>query len=342
MNLTDYGYTPAALTQGIPARVTAVHKERFAIVSEYGEGFAKVKGSAYYDGKEPYPTAGDFVEIEYIENGDSRILRTLPRRTYFSRRSPDPTRGEQAVAANFDYVLILQSLNQNFNPNRLERYMALAWESGATPVVVLTKLDLAGNSLDQILQAELAAPGAAVYAVSAKTGKGLEQLVPYLAPGKTLVFLGSSGVGKSSLVNALAGTELMATGEIREADGRGRHTTTHRQLLKLPQGCMIIDTPGMRELGMWDASQGIDEAFPEVEGLLGRCKFRDCSHQREPGCAIRASIEAGDLEESRWLRYCRLKQESDASVTQAELLKRKADFFKSLSKSKRSKHKEVW
>ncbi len=342
MNVTEYGYIPAPLSQGQPARITAVHKDRFAIVTEWGEGYARVKGSAYYDGREPYPTVGDFVAIEHNPTGDSRILRTLPRRTWFSRRSPDPTRGEQAVAANFDYVLILQSLNQNFNPNRLERYMALAWESGAQPVVVLTKLDLVGNAFDQILRAELAAPGAAVHAVSTKTGEGLGALRPYLQPGKTLVFLGSSGVGKSSLVNALAGTELMATGAIREEDGRGRHTTTHRQLLMLPQGCMIIDTPGMRELGMWDAAAGIGEAFPEIEPLLGKCRFRDCAHGAEPGCAIRTAIDLGELEEARWLRYCQLQRESDASSTQAEILRKKADFFKSLAKSKRSKHKEVW
>ncbi len=342
MNILDYGYIPAPMTQGIPARVTAVHKDRLAVVSEYGEGYARVKGSAYYDGKESYPTAGDFVELEYIENGDSRILRTLPRRTYFARRSPDPTKGEQAVAANFDYVLILQSFNQDFSPNRLERYMTLAWESGAVPVVVLTKLDLVKNPWDLILKAELAAPGAAVHAVSAKTGEGLQALAPYLQPGKTLVFLGSSGVGKSSLVNALAGKEVMATGAIRENDGKGRHTTTHRQLIYMPGGYMIIDTPGMRELGMWDVSEGLEEAFPEIEPLLGRCRFRDCAHSSEPGCVVRAAIEAGELEEGRWLRYIQLKREAAAADIKADAMRRKAEFFRELAKSKRSRHKEVW
>lgn len=342
LNITDYGYIPTPLSQGIPARVTAVHKDRLAVVSEYGEGYARVKNASYYDGREAYPTVGDFVAMEYIPDGDSRILATLPRRTYFSRRSPNPTRGEQAVAANFDYVMIVQSLNQDFNPNRLERYMTLAWESGATPVVVLTKLDLVKDAWNQILRAELAAPGAAVHAVSARTGEGLEALAPYLQPGKTLVFLGSSGVGKSSLVNALAGEEIMSTGSIRESDGKGRHTTTHRQLIRLPAGFMIIDTPGMRELGMWDVSQGLEEAFPEVEALLGRCRFRDCTHTSEPGCAIRAAIEAGELAEDRWLRYSSLKQEAKAADTKAEIMERKTEFYRNVAKAKKNRRKEIW
>lgn len=338
---TDFcGFSP--LSQGIPARVTAVHRERLEVSCRHGRCWARVKSSEYCDGRETYPTVGDYVALEYLPQGDSRVLATLPRRTYFARRSPDPSQGAQAVAANFDYVLILQSLNQDFSPSRLERYLALAWESGAEPVVVLTKLDLTGDASRQLSLAQQAAPGVPVVAVSAKTGEGLKALGPYLQPGKTLVFLGSSGVGKSSLVNALAGQEVMATGGIREADGKGRHTTTHRQLLPMPGGYAIIDTPGMREIGLWAVEQGLDDAFPEVEALLGRCRFRDCTHGPEPGCAIQAAIRSGELEQARWLRYCRLKQEAKAADTKAELMKRKEDFYRHVAKEKKSRRKERW
>ena len=339
LNITDYGYIPTPLSQGIPARVTAVHKDRLAVVSEYGEGYARVKNASYYDGREAYPTVGDFVAMEYIPDGDSRILATLPRRTYFSRRSPNPTRGEQAVAANFDYVMIVQSLHQDFNPNRLERYMTLAWESGATPVVVLTKLDLVKDAWNQILRAELAAPGAAVHAVSARTGEGLEALAPYLQPGKPLVFLGSSGVGKSRLVTALAGEEIKPVRAIREDDSKGRHTTTHRQLIRLESGAEIIDTPGMRELGMWEVDEGITGAFRDVEQYLGKCRFSDCRHENEPGCAIRAAIASGALDGARWESYRKLKEEA---VDKDEMLRRKHEWSKGVAKFTRSRNKEVW
>lgn len=199
------------------------------------------------------------------------------------------------MAANFDTVFILQSLNHDFNERRLERYVTLAWQSGAVPAVVLTKADLTQDSAEARRRAERLAAGVGVFAVSAKTGEGLAALDGYLRPGKTVVFLGSSGVGKSSLLNALAGEELMETGGIREDDSRGRHTTTHRQLFRLDSGAMVIDTPGMRELGMWDVSEGLSEAFTDVQALLGRCRFSDCRHQQEPGCAVREALETGVL-----------------------------------------------
>ena len=252
MQITDYGMIPNYENRaGIPARVTAVHKERYQIVCEHGETYARLKTREYYVDGEAFPTTGDFVMVEYVPDGDSRILSTLPRRTYFSRRDPDKGRGEQAVAANFDYVFLMQSLNLDFNPKRMERYLTLTWQSGAVPVVVLTKADLAEDYSGYLAEVERVAAGVDVHIVSARTGYGMAGLQQYLVPGKTVVFLGSSGVGKSSLVNALAGQEVMTAGEIREDDSKGRHTTTHRQLLRLDSGVMIIDTPGMRELGMW-------------------------------------------------------------------------------------------
>ena len=339
MNMSDYDFTADMLTgqnSGIPARVTAVHKDRYAIVCQEGETYARLKTREYYGGFEAFPTAGDFVMIHYIPNGDSQIIATLPRKTYFARRDPDPGRGEQAVAANFDYVFVMQSLNMDFNPKRLERYLTIAWQSGAIPVILLTKADLTPDYAEQLMAAEHVAPGVSIHAVSARTGFGLESLAPYLQPGKTVVFLGSSGVGKSSLVNALAGKEVMTEGGIREDDSKGRHTTTHRQMLMLPGGVMIIDTPGMRELGMWEVSEGLGSAFADVEQFLGKCRFRDCRHDREPGCAIRAAIESGELDAARWESYQNLSNEAES---REDLLRRKQAFMKNVAKINKQRKK---
>ena len=327
---------------GIPARVTSVHKERYGIVSEHGETFARLKTREYYLDGQAFPTTGDYVMINYIDNGDSQILATLPRRTYFSRKDPDPARGEQAVAANFDYVFIMQSLNLDFNPKRLERYLTLAWQSGAIPVVVLTKADLTGNYGDYLTRIEQVAAGVDVRIVSARTGFGMDTLKEYLTPGNTIVFLGSSGVGKSSLVNALAGEEVMAAGEIREDDSKGRHTTTHRQLLRLSDGVMIIDTPGMRELGMWGVTEGLEEAFSDVEKYLGKCRFRDCRHESEPGCAIRQAIDSGELDAARWESYRNLQSEAKYADDKQALLRQKQQWHKGIQKIKKMNKKEIW
>ena len=340
MDMSSYGF-PTDMTpedpQGIPARINAVHKERYALVCEHGETYGRLKTKEYYGGLEEFPTAGDFVLIRCNPAGDSQIVKTLPRRTFFARRDPTSGRGEQAVAANFDYVFIMQSLNQNFNARRLERYLTLAWQSGAAPVVVLTKADLAASCEPYLRTAEGLAAGAPVHAVSAKTGEGLGDLAAYLSPGKTVVFLGSSGVGKSSLVNALAGEEIMTVSGIREQDGKGRHTTTHRQLILLPNGAMIIDTPGMRELGMWDVSDGLGEAFADVEQYLGQCRFRNCSHQTEPGCAVKAAIANGDLSPERWESYVNLKAEASYADNKPAALRQKQQKFKTIAKLNRQR-----
>ena len=340
MNINDWGNVPDTEDRaGIPARVTAVHKERYEIVCGHGITHARLKAGAYYAGEELFPTAGDFVMIDYIDNGDSRILSTLPRKTFFSRREPGPVPRDQAVAANFDYVFIMQSLNLDFNPKRLERYLTLAWQSGATPVILLTKADLADDYWDYLTQVDRVAAGVNIHVVSAHTGYGLERLNAYLQPGSTVVFLGSSGVGKSSLVNALAGEEIMAVNAIREDDSKGRHTTTHRQLIRLNSGVMIIDTPGMRELGMWDVSEGLQDAFADVEEFMGKCRFSDCRHETEPGCAIKAAIATGELELSRWESYRKLKEEA---VSREDMLRRKQEWSKSVAKFAKQRKKEIW
>ena len=342
MNITDYGFVPGSESgPGIPGRVTAVHKERYEVVCEYGETGARLKAGTYYGGSADFPTVGDFVMLRYVPDGDSLILSTLPRRTFFSRRDPDRGRGEQAVAANFDDVFLLQSLNEDFNLRRLERYLTLAWQSGTTPVIVLTKADLAEDYSGYLAAVGQVAPGVAVHLVSTKTGFGLEALQSCFRPGRTAVFLGSSGVGKSSLVNALAGEEVMSVGLIRADDGKGRHTTTHRQLLRLPGGAIIIDTPGMRELGMWAVSEGLEEAFPDVERFLGRCRFRDCTHTAEPGCAIRAALEEGELSQVRWDSYRSLQGEAKYAEDRASLRRRKEQWSKGVAKSRKQRNRET-
>ena len=340
LNIQDYGNVPNTENlPGIPARVTAVHKERYEIVCAYGVTHARLKTKEYFVNTQDFPTAGDFVMIHYIENGDSQIIATLPRKTFFSRREPGPVPKDQAVAANFDYVFVMQSLNMDFNPKRLERYLTLAWQSGATPVILLTKADLIEDYWDYLTQVERVAAGVNSHVVSAHTGYGLNRLNAYLQPGNTVVFLGSSGVGKSSLVNALAREEIMSVSAIREDDSKGRHTTTHRQLIRLKSGVMIIDTPGMRELGMWEVSEGLSDAFSDVEQFIGKCRFSDCRHKTEPGCAIRAALESGQLESGRWESYQKLKEES---ISKDEMLRRKQEWSKGLAKFTKSRNKEIW
>ena len=297
-----------------PARVTAEHRERYELAGEQGAFFGKLKSAEYFgeNAVETFPTVGDFVLVDYNETGDSRIVRTLPRTSVFER--PDPSYGRQrpqAVAANFDHVFIVLSLNRDFNEKKLARYLTLSWQSGAHPVIVLTKLDLHEEGWEQmIMDAENAAFGVPVCPVSSLTGEGLDALQAFLQPGKTAALLGSSGAGKSSLINALAGETLMKTGAVREEDARGRHTTTHRQMLRLPGGALVIDTPGMRELGMWDVTEGLGDAFGDVTRLAEDCRFSDCQHESEPGCAVRAAIERGELPEIRLIQYRKLKKEA--------------------------------
>lgn len=326
-------------TNEIPARVTAVHKERYALLSEEGEFYGRLKTKEYYAGEEKFPTVGDVVLVRMEQGGDSLIVKTLERRTFFSRLNPTPGRGEQAVAANFDYVFLMQSLNQDFNLRRMERYLTMTWESGAVPVVLLTKADLVETYDEQLRSMRQIAAGAAVHAISARTGEGMEVLQSYLQPGKTAALLGSSGVGKSSLVNALTGEAVMAVNGIREADSKGHHTTTHRQLIVLDNGAMLIDTPGMRELGMWELNSGLKDAFPEVEQYLGCCRFRDCRHETEPGCAIRQAIANGTLSMERWKSYCALKKEAGYASETASYLKEKEKWHKEISKINRQRRK---
>jgi len=325
--LEQYGFPSDMLPEdGGAARITAAHKERFELISEHGLIFGKLKPSVYYNNStEPFPTTGDFVLMQHNPSGDSVIYKTLSRTSVFTRRDPDKGRvHDQAIAANFDYVFIMQSLNRDLNARRVERYLSVAWQSGAIPVVLLTKEDLLDDYERSIAEIQDAAIGVDIILVSVVTGTGLDRVRQYVKQTKTIVFLGSSGVGKSSLVNALAGEELMKVNEIREDDSRGRHTTTHRQLLLLPGGGMVIDTPGMRELGMWEADDGISNTFADIETILARgCKFSDCRHIAEKGCAILQAIQDGELTQARWHSYARLQRESQYAADRTAAMREK-------------------
>ena len=246
----------------IPGRVIEVQKEQYKIATEYGERDGKLKGSLFYNHKidNVYPTVGDFVLVKYNPLGEDIIYHVLERKSKFSRLDSF-NNVEQIVAANFDYVFIMLSLNYDFNLKRTERYLTAAYQSGATPIIIMTKKDLCSDYISQKEKIEKIAPLVPKVAVSSVTGEGLDEVLNYVEPYKTIVFLGSSGIGKSSLVNAISGEEVMKVNTIREDDSKGRHTTTHRQLIKLKNHGMIIDTPGMRELGLWDVSEGLDKAF---------------------------------------------------------------------------------
>src|SRR5688572_11619697 len=296
----------------IPARVVVQQRGLYDIVTEIGELSATLAGKLARDAPEgAYPVTGDWVAVlARPTEGTATIQHVLPRSTTFTRRASGPgaARG-QVVAVNVDVALLAASMNADLNARRIERYLATAWESGADPVVVLTKADMCADAEARLIEIEAVAMGVPVLAVSAVTGAGLDALRAYLEPGRTAVLLGSSGVGKSTLVNALAGREQMATQAIREDDARGRHTTSHRELVLLPSGALILDTPGMRELGLYEAGEGMSAAFADIEGLAEQCHFRDCHHNTEPGCAIVAALATGELDAARWRAYGKLQRE---------------------------------
>lgn len=295
-----------------PARVLAEDRGSYVVRTAIDERRASVTGRFRFDtGDDPaaYPAVGDWVAIE-SRDVDASIHAVLPRRTSVIRHAPGRQTVAQVVAANVDVVFVVASLNADLNLRRLERYLAFAWESGAEPVVVLSKADLADDLPASVALVESVAVGAPLLIASAIDGPALDELRSRIGPGRTVAFVGSSGVGKSTLLNTLAGDELAAVKEIREDDARGRHTTSRRQLHRIPGGGLILDTPGMRELGLWDAESGLDRSFADVEALAAGCRFRDCGHAGEPGCRILAAIATGELDRARLEGWRKLEREA--------------------------------
>jgi ribosome biogenesis GTPase len=314
----EFGRSSIAGTR--PARVVEELKDSWRVCGEFGELLAKVAGKLRYAAQSPHraagvqrkqlPAVGDWVAINPREHeARATILAVLPRRSKVSRKAAGRAAAEQIIAANLDTIFVVSSLNRDFNPRRIERYLAMVWESGASPVVLLTKADLCDDPAAAQAEVESVAIGVPVHVLSAVTGDGLTALEKYLRTGRTVALVGSSGVGKSTLINRLLGKEQMATKPIREDDDRGRHATTSRRLVLLPGGGMLIDTPGMRELQLWDAEAGLGRAFDDVSTFASRCKFRDCLHLGEPGCAVREAIANGKLAAERLENYRKLDRE---------------------------------
>src|SRR5215472_88108 len=307
--------------KAVPARVIAQSRGMWRVAGDFGERSAEAAGKlrlAAEAGAE-WPAVGDWIDAELQEGGGAAMIRgVLPRRSQFVRKLAGKKIAEQVIAANVDTALLVSALDGDFNPRRVERYLAQCWESGAKPVIVLNKADACEEVRGKLQEMESVSMGVPLCIVSARTGQGFDQLGKHLARGETIVLLGSSGVGKSTMVNRLMGHAIQDVREVRESDSRGRHTTSERQIFALPGGALLMDTPGLRELQLWDAQEGILHAFADIDALAAQCRFTNCNHKAEPGCAVQAAIVAGSLDLERLDNWRKLRREM-------EFLQRKTD-----------------
>ncbi len=291
-------------------RISSIHKNSYTIRFEGKDIHARLKGSFYDLMTDQLPVVGDYVSFEYNPSGDSLIVSVLERSSLLQRPDQAKTGVMQYMVANVDYTFIVTSLNEDYSYNRIARYVSVVLQGHSVPVVVLTKSDLCSNYGRYIREVESISDKVRVHAISALYGIGVDELQEYMRPGITICLMGSSGAGKSTLLNAFAGEEIMRTSSVRESDSTGRHTTTYRQLIELKNGVSIIDTPGMREIGMANTELGIDNTFSDIAKLEKQCKFSDCQHDTEPGCAVKAAIESGDLSVDRYILYKSLSSEN--------------------------------
>ncbi len=295
-------------------RVAIQHKSNYVLYTAHGELRAEVAGKIHYlaRGLQDFPAVGDWVVIRSrAPEGTATIYDVLPRKSKFSRNAAGEKAEEQVVASNIDAAFLVTGLDGNYNLQRIERYLVLAWESGATPVVVLNKADLCEDVEQKRMEVEAVALGVPVLVMSATHHDGVEAMRPYLGKGTTAALLGSSGVGKSTIINHLLGAPVQEVQPVRENDDRGRHTTARRELILLDSGGLLMDTPGMRELQLWGGAEGLEETFEDIEKLSTQCRFRDCQHQTEPGCAVRQALEDGTLDSRRFENYQKLQKEID-------------------------------
>ena len=320
MDLFEYGwdehlaapFAPFAERGLAPARVVRQLRELSTLVGETGELMGDVSGKFRHGAKGPadFPAVGDWAAVRPVARGRALIEALLPRRSAFTRKAAGAAVEAQVIAANVDTVFLVSGLDGDFNLRRIERYVTAAWSSGAAPVIVLNKADLRPDLPAIVAATAAVAPDVPIVTASARESNGLDGLTAFLRSGRTIAFLGSSGVGKSTMINRLLGEERLATSEVSDAAaGRGRHTTTARELVRLPGGALLIDTPGLRELGLWADDDGLDRTFDEIDRLAARCRFPDCGHEGEPGCAVREAVETGTVPAERWESYLKLRRE---------------------------------
>lgn len=319
------------MAQMPPVRIIEVHRSALQVLGNDIDEILPFR---------PDVTVGDWLLLDRSRPGSSRRLE---RKSLLKRRAPGRDRQEQLIAANIDTAFIVSSCNQDFNIARLERYVALAFEAKISPVILLTKADLTSEAEDYVARARAISDLVPVVPLDARGAQPRTDLAQWCGPGETVAFLGSSGVGKSTLTNALAGSERIRTQEIREDDAKGRHTTTRRQLHRVPGGCLVLDTPGMRELQLTDAASGIEDLFADLHELSGQCRFSDCQHATEPGCAVLRAVESGEIDEPRLRRWRKLKaEEALNSASLAERRSRDKAFGKMVRQVVKQKRKRDW